>query len=289
MFLHGYPYVERISEGVHDPLYASVLIIDDGETQIGFCAVDVISLSREIIGRVRQRVQAAAGISGQNLMLSASHTHSGPVTFSDIFHDPVVPNADPDYISYLVDKLVQVYVQAFQNKRACKIAITTADGSGVGGNSRSVTDAVDPEVPVIVLKDAETNNIVALSTIYCMHPTVLHEDSRLYSADFPGYTREYLKRKLGDDVILLYHTGPAGNQSPRHFIKSNTFYEAQRLGFLLGRRIVDSVKRLDDRRFTDWLKLSIRQSAVMLPKMKFMSVREAKKKLVAARNRLDEL
>ncbi len=289
MFLHGYPHVERISEGIHDPLYASALILDDGETQIGFCAVDVIFISREITERVRERVQAATGIPGQNLMVSASHTHSGPVTFSDIFYDPVVPKADSEYISYLVDKLVQVYVEAFQNKRACKVAITTADGSGVGGNRRSVTDAVNPEIPVLVLKDVETDRIFALSTIYCMHPTVLHEDSKLYSADFPGYTREYIKRELGDDVILLYHTGPAGNQSPRHFIKSNTFDESQRLGFMLGERIVERVRQLDDGDFYDWVTLSIRQTSVMLPKKKFMSVEEAEKKLQAARDKLDEL
>ncbi|NIA28312.1 MAG: hypothetical protein GWP06_00190 [Actinobacteria bacterium] len=289
MFLHGYPHVQRISEGVHDPLVASALIIDNGEMQIGLCAVDVIFISKEITQRVRERVQAATGLAGQNLMLSASHTHSGPVTFSDIFHDPVVPKADPEYLDYLVEKLVQVYVQAFRNRRACKIAVTTADGSGVGGNRRSVTDAVDPKVPILVLKDAQTDRIFALSSIYCMHPTVLHEDSKLYSADFPGYTRDFVTRELGDDVILLYHTGPAGNQSPRHFVKSNTFDEAQRLGVMLGERIVKSVQELDAGDFHEWLPLSVRQDRVMLPKKKFMSVEEAEKKLKAARDRLEAL
>ena len=289
MFLHGYPHVERISEGIHDPLYASAMVLDNGDLQIGFCAVDVVFISRDIASRVRERVQAATGIPGKNLMISASHTHSGPVTFSDIFYDPVVPKAYPDYISYLVDKLVQVYVEAFQNKRACKLAITTADGSGVGGNRRSKTDAVDPKVPVIVLKELETDKIFALSTIYCMHPTVLHEDSKLYSADFPGYTREYIKKELGEEVVLLYHTGPAGNQSPRHFVKSNTFDEAQRLGFLLGERIMQSVTQLNGGNFKDWLPLSIRHSLVMLPKKQFMPLEEAEKKLSAVKNKLDEM
>lgn len=289
MFLHGYPHVERISEGVHDPLYASALVIDNEETQIGFCAADIIFMTREIAADVRNRVYEQTAIQKQNLMLSASHTHSGPVIFGDIFYDPVVPKADPEYIFYLVDKLVQVYVEAFQNKKECKIALTTADGSGVGGNRRSKTDAVDPEVPVIVLKNAETDKIFALSTIYCMHPTVLHEDSNLCSADFPGYTREYIKRELGEDVISLYHTGPAGNQSPRHFIKSNTFDEAKRLGFMLGERIVESVKQLDDGRFKEWVALSVRLSKVILPKKKFMSLKNAEMKVAMVKNKLDEM
>ena len=289
MFLHGYPHVERISEGTHDPLYASALIIDNGEMQIGFCAVDVVFISQKIAARVRSGVHEQTGIPEQNLMISASHTHSGPVTFSDIFYDPVVPKADPEYISYLVKKLVQVYVKAFQKKRVSKIAITTANGTGVGGNRRSKTDAIDHEVPVVVLKEAETDKIFALSTIYCMHPTVLHEDSKLYSADFPGYTREYIKKEFGKDVILLYHTGPSGNQSPRHFVKSNTFDEAQRLGFMLGERIVESIKDLSNDVFKDWVSLSVQQSDLMLPKKKFMSIEEAESKVISVKNKLQQM
>jgi len=289
MFLHGYPHVERISEGTHDPLYASALIIDNGEMQIGFCAVDVVFISQEIAARVRSGVHEQTGIPEQNLMVSASHTHSGPVTFSDIFYDPVVPKMDPKYISYLMEKLVQVYVEAFQNKRVSKIAITTADGTGVGGNRRSKTDAIDPEMPVIVLKEAETDKIFALSTIYCMHPTVLHEDSKLYSADFPGYTREFIKKEFGEDTILLYHTGPSGNQSPRHFVKSNTFDEAQRLGFMLGERIVESIKESSNDVFKDWVSLSAQQSHQMLPKKKFMSIEEAESKVTFVKNKLQQM
>lgn len=289
MFLHGYPHVERTSEGIHDPLYASALVIDNGEMQIGFCAVDVVFISREIAAEVRIRVHEQTGIPKQNLMISASHTHSGPVTFSDIFYDPVVPKADPEYISYLTNKLVDVYVKAFQNKRVSKIAISTADGTGVGGNRRSKTDIIDPEVPVVILKDAETNRIFSLSTIYCMHPTVLHEDSKLYSADFPGYTREYIKKEIGEDLILLYHTGPSGNQSPRHYVKSNTFYEAQRLGFMLGERIIESVQQLEDNNYKDWVALSAKQSSQMLPKKKFMSIEEAESKVIFVKNKLQQM
>lgn len=289
MFLHGYPHVERTSEGTHDPLFASAMIIDDGKNQIGFCAVDVIFITKEITARVREQVQKATGIKGDNLMVSASHTHSGPVIFSDIFYDPVVPKADPKYITYLVNKIVAVYIEAFQNKRVSKIAITTADGSGVGGNRHSITDAIDPEVPIVVLKDAITDTVFALSTIYCMHPTILHEDSKLYSADFPGYTRQFIKENLGDDVILVYHTGPSGNQSPRHFINSNTFEEAERLGFKLGKQITDSVLQLNESEYQDWLSLSCQQSQLNLPQRKFMTEEEAAEKVVDVKNKLDKM
>lgn len=30
LFLFGYPHVERYSQGTHDPLYASALVLDNG-------------------------------------------------------------------------------------------------------------------------------------------------------------------------------------------------------------------------------------------------------------------
>ncbi len=289
MFLYGYPHVERISEGTHDPLYASAMVIDNGESQIGLCAVDIIFISREITEAVRSRVQEITGIPGKNLMISASHTHSGPVVSRDLFYDPVVPEEDPGYTSYLVEKLVQVYTEAFQNRRESSMAITVASGLGVGGNRRSKTAAVDPEVPVIVLKERASGNIFALSTIYCMHPTVLHEDSKLYSADFPGFTRKYIRAALGEKVVLLYHTGPSGNQSPRHFIKSNTLKEAERLGYMLGERIVNQVRQIEPDGFKNWVPLATRQSEVMLPQKTFMPLVSAEQKVTVVKNRLDSM
>jgi hypothetical protein len=289
MFLHGYPHVERTSEGTHDPLFASALIIDNGEIQIGFCAVDVIFISKEITIAVRELVEKSIGIKGENLMISASHTHSGPVTFSDIFHDPIVPEADPEYIEYLVKKIALVFIEAFNNKKRSKIAITSADGTGVGGNRHSKTGISDPEVPIIVLKDFYTNDIFALSIIHCMHPTVLHEDSRLFSADYPGYIRKFIGEKLGKDVVLLYQTGPSGNQSPRHFIDSNTFDEAKRLGYTLGKRITDSVLQLSESDYQDWHKQVIQKRSLVLPRKKFMTLADAEKKVVFVKNKLDTM
>tara|TARA_R110000822_G_scaffold168554_2_gene308606 strand:+ start:9514 stop:10833 length:1320 start_codon:yes stop_codon:yes gene_type:complete len=289
MFLHGYPHVERTSEGTHDPLFASALILDNCENQIGFCGVDVIFISKEITIQVRELVEKATGIKGENLMISASHTHSGPVIVTDIFHDPVVPEADPEYIKYLVIKISQVFIEAFKNKRRCKIAITSTDSTGVGGNRHSLSGAIDPEVPIVVLKDFNTGNIFALSIIHCMHPTILHEDSKLFSADFPGYTRKFISEKLGEDVVLLYQTGPSGNQSPRHFIDSNTFDEAKRLGYLLGKRITHSVMQLKESDYQDWLSLHIRKSKLDLPRKKFMTLIEAEKKVAFVKNKLDTM
>ena len=91
------------------------------------------------------------------------------------------------------------------------------------------------------------------------------------------------------DTILLYKTGPSGNQSTRHFITANTFHEAQRLGNMLGERIVEAIEQLTDADYKDSVRLSSQHTCLMLPKKKFMSLHDAEEKEKLARSKLAEL
>src|SRR5690606_25703592 len=70
-----------------------------------------------------------------------------------------------------------------------------------------------------------------------MHPTVLHEDWRQISGDFPGLARTHLNRN-GLYCPFVYHMGAAGDQSPRHVVCGNTIKEADRLGRLLADKVL---------------------------------------------------
>ncbi|MCK4401241.1 hypothetical protein KAW08_02910 [bacterium] len=72
MFLFGYPHVERYSKGTHDPLYASALVLDNGHTQIVFCAIDIIFIGKDQAKEVRELVNQKTGIPEENIMISAS-------------------------------------------------------------------------------------------------------------------------------------------------------------------------------------------------------------------------
>jgi hypothetical protein len=79
--------------------------------------------------------------------------------------------------------------------------------------------------------------------VYGMHPTVLHEDSTLISADFPYFTRRWLRQRgaVPAGCPVIYHNGASGNQSPRHLTRANTLAEAQRLGESLGGAIAGAI------------------------------------------------
>ncbi len=104
-FLYGYPHVPRTSTGVHDPLQGGALYLSDGRASLLLCSADVIFIGKDLAARVRARIEAAAGIPGGSVLVSATHTHSGPVTVDYLSNsaDPVVPKADAAYLRVLED------------------------------------------------------------------------------------------------------------------------------------------------------------------------------------------
>lgn len=288
-FLFGYPHVRRYSTGVHDRLLSSALFLSDGKTSLLWVANDVIYVSRETARRVRERIERETGVPAGHMMITATHTHSGPLTADTLSNegDAVVPKTDRRYVERLEEGIVRAAVEAFKSARPAEIGFGTADGSCVGTNRHDPAGPSDPEVPVLAVRDRESGAFLAAMVVCSMHPTVLHEDSTLVSGDFPAMTRQFLQEwVLGKDCPVIYHTGPAGNQSPRHVTRANTFDEATRLGEMLGRSIGDAIGSI---KYTSDVELGCAGASVYLPTRGFPTVDEAREQLDAAVKRLETL
>ena len=286
-FLYGYPHVPRYSTGVHDPLLASALYVSDGATAVAMVATDVIFVPKALAGRARQRIAAVTGVPASHVMITATHTHSGPITVSYISNeaDAVVPAPDPRFLQQLEDGIVAAARDAHAAARPAQIGLAVADGSAVGGNRRDPTGPSNPRVPVLVVRAADGAPIAAM-LVCSMHPTVLHEDSTLISGDFPAMMRQYLQRTVLHGCPVVCHTGPCGNQSPRRAARANTFAEAQRLGEALGASVAAAIETI---RYEDQIAVSCRQAFVDLPLREFPTEAEAEAGLRLAKERFEQL
>lgn len=288
-FLFGYPHVRRYSTGVHDPLLSSALFLSDGKTSLLLVANDVIYVSRASARRVRDRIASETGVPAANMMITATHQHSGPLTVDTLSNegDSSVPKTDPRYVELFENGIVRAAVQAVRNAKLAEIGFATADGSCVGTNRHDPKGPADPEVPVVVVRDSESQAYVAAMLVCSMHPTVLHEDSTLITGDFPAMTRQYLQeRVLGKGCPVVYHTGPCGDQSPRHVTKANTFAEAERLGQMLGQSVADAIGTVN---YTRDISLSCMDTSVELPRREFPTVDQARAHVEHATKRLETL
>ena len=288
-FLFGYPHVERYSTGIHDPLLSSALYLSDAQTAVLFIANDVIFVSKALVRRARERIEQATGVSASHIMITATHTHSGPKTVDYVSNDndPIVPLADRAYVQLLEDAIVAAAVEACGNAQPALVGLGVADATGIGTNRRNPSGPADPEVPVLMVRSATGRDSIACMMVYSMHPTVLHEDSKLVSGDFPAMARRFLQlNAVGPQCPVLYHTGPAGNQSPRHVTRANTFSEADRLGQLLGRAAAKVIPEIS---YTSSVILSSAQAFVDLPRRQLPCLPEAEENLARALQKLEKL
>lgn len=289
-FLFGYPHVERYSTGVHDPLLSSALYLSDGKHQVLFSGNDIVFVSKDSSGRVRQRIEEATGIPAANIMITASHTHSGPITVDYLSNeaDPVVPKADKEYVRFMEDRIVESAVKAFRSARPAQLGRAIADATGVGTHRHDPEGPRDLDVPVLAVREKESGAPMACLLVCAMHPTVIHEDISLITGDFPAMARRYLQKKvLGAECPVVYHMGTSGNQSPRHVTKANTFEEAERLGAVLG-SAVESV--LPGMEYSDDVSVGCRSAFIEeLPRKKFPALGEAKSRLDVVMNKMAAL
>lgn len=235
-FLHGYPFVERISRGTHDPLLSSALYLTDGKEQVLFISNDIIYVDKNMVARIRKAIFEKTAVPVSNIMIAATHTHSGPVTVECVISesDPVVPKVDVDYVKQMEAQTVKAACQAIESAVPAEIAFVTGDATGVGTNRHDPSGPKDMDLPAMIVRNSKNKEYISAMLVCSMHPTILHGDSTLYSSDFPYYVREKLQQDLlGKDCPVIYFTGAAGDQSPRHVTRENTFEEACRIGSMV--------------------------------------------------------
>jgi hypothetical protein len=173
------------------------------------------------------------------------------------------------------DKIIETACNAFQNAAPTKAGFLLADdGTGIGTNRHDPSGPADLDIPAVVIKN-KNNEYIAAMLVCNMHPTILHEDSKLYSGDFPAFTREILQKQyLESECPVLYFTGAAGNQSPRHVTKENTFKEARRIGEIVATAVGKKIK--EGLEFSSDIAVLNLQRKVDLPRRRFPEVASAK-------------
>lgn len=75
--------VHERAEGVDMPLAGTALVVSSGLSDVAIVSVDLLDVSKELVGAIRSEVTRLAKIPGAQVCISATHTHSGPTMTSD--------------------------------------------------------------------------------------------------------------------------------------------------------------------------------------------------------------
>jgi len=169
------------SDDILDELYVRAMVLDDGNTSVAIVSADLLYTPLEgITSPVRNLVMKKCGIPPRNILVCATHTHSGPEVFTRSKLPPTkaTPLSDMEqaYLRTLISKIVSTVLQANQNKKSARIGITKGRIPEIVFNRRTLdpneaavmTWSVPPEVAVT--RKIETNSEGYTSVSFTLPP-----------------------------------------------------------------------------------------------------------------------
>jgi neutral ceramidase len=287
----GYFHI-REATGVLDELYAKAMVIESNNVTFAFIVIDIISLDMPIVEMIRERVYKHTGILQEHIMVSATHTHTGPPR-------PVI--GTDFYYEFLGKRAADSIIVAFNERKPARVGFGRGEEKDIAFNRRffmkdgfvktnpgvnnpdiiKAAGPIDPEVTVMRIDDLDGNSIGIASNYACHTDTVSGTD---FSADFPAYINETLKNHLSKKTISLFFQGACGDINHVDVNRKTKLVKGEhhkKMGFILGAEILKVWEKIDALEETD---------IGMLSRMLDISTRvPSDKEVKAARLVLDEL
>ncbi len=233
------------SRGIHDSLYARAIVVsnDKGE-KAAMVTIDICLIPKESIEMMRAFIASSTTIPRGNIMIMSTHTHSGPTA------ELSAPKAK-EYLS----KAASAVIEADKKLLPTIISVGRSREDRVSHNRRlkckdgsthmcwekfepgfvvEPWGPIDPEL--ITLSIEQKGKPVGTIVNFACHATTLTGNNWLYTADYPGYVGESIKKIKGKNFMPLFFNGCCGNVTQVDYRVGfpDTYQECQRIGYLLG-------------------------------------------------------
>ncbi|MEZ6141366.1 MAG: hypothetical protein R3B84_12415 [Zavarzinella sp.] len=228
---------DRLIDKISDHLHARALVLDDGTSGIAIVVVDSCMLPRELVENAKQLASKATKIPVENILISATHTHSAPTSTGVFQSDP-----DMDYVKFLTIKIAAAIETAWKRREPAQIGFISASNSKQVFNRRwfkemgtirtdpfgGTTDKVqmnpgyqakgllkpagpiDPEIAIVAVKTLKGNPLALLAN-YSLHYVGGNPG---ISADYFGAFAEMVQSRLApksDRFVAMMSNGTSGD------------------------------------------------------------------------------
>jgi neutral ceramidase len=275
---------DNLARGTHDPLFCTVLLLSDGVRRACLLGFDLLGLHLSSCRLIRRTVAGRAGLDAAEVLVSATHTHSGPDVL-DFFKAGV----DPRSLVYLEGVAERVADEVSRMQGCLEEAtfeVARTDVTDLSFNRRipvrggqvkmnwehpvahevaGPAGPTDPELLVLVLRGAD-GCVRALLVDFALHPAILVGERWLWSRDFVHFLERRLRKEPGLDVPVFFANGAEGNVNHldyRNPDRTTGFEEAERVGTRLAEHVLRALRAPEP---LAPLHLDVRFSTIRLPR-----------------------
>lgn len=216
--LFGYsPYI--YSKCVNDDLTSTVFVFAKEDKKAVMISLTIGNIEEYVADEIKNKISQKHGICADNILISATHTHSGPVTCEHEGWGSI----DEKYVnSIMIPQTLKAVDTAVSHM--CPVKMGYAQGNSyVGINRRQLLPdnsiglgqnpygCFNPNMTVLSFKDCD-GNIVANMIHYGCHGTASGDNCEI-TRDWSGVMTDVVERESGG--ITAFFNGPEGDVGPR--------------------------------------------------------------------------
>ncbi|QDU98727.1 neutral/alkaline non-lysosomal ceramidase N-terminal domain-containing protein [Lignipirellula cremea] len=272
---------------VHDPLHARCLVLDNGETKIAWVICDNLGIIAEVFDDARQLIAKETDLPPENILMAATHTHSGTRAQSAKYR-PLLVRGIADAVRQATENLAPAKIgwggidePSEVHNRRWFVSDPELRRNPFGGidqvrmNPPLASDVlikpagpIDPEISFLSVRTADGKPLALLAN-YSLHYVGGVEKGEI-SADYFGVFSEKIGGLLHAEAtkpafVGMISNGTSGDINNNNFRQGNKRhgrYEKMALvADLVARRVAEAEAKID---YHDWVPLgSIRQEITL--------------------------
>ncbi len=229
MWMAGYAARNHPAEGTLHDLWVKVLVLEDASGNRAVVVTsDLLGFPRAMAKRICSELSRKYGLRRDRVMLTASHTHTGPVLENALYDIYPLDEEQRGRITEYSRRLEQVVVETTGRAAEAMQPVRLLAGEGSAGfavNRRNNRAADVPEilargdrpvgpdnhsVPVLAVRTAQ-GKLLAVVFGYACHATTL--SFYQWSGDYPGFAQLALEKRF-PGATAMFFAGCGADQNP---------------------------------------------------------------------------
>lgn len=273
VFMHGFGARTHKTEGVLDPIYVKVALIQSDKSLL-FVTVDALGSDRSFVVGVKDALQQQFGLEHRDVLINFSHTHhSVYLTGRDktlrkggysmgqerwpASEEELDYTEDERMFDRVRDAIVRLVRTCYENLTEGELLLARTDSDF--GVSRRLPDGtggvlwkpyydgeIDKDLFVLKLVD-QAGTLKGILYNYGCHTTAMGSDNYKFSGDYSGSTSQWLEEAY-PGVTALFLQGCGGEIKPRNgtngdSFKSCSYEETVALGVDLAKEVAELLEQ----------------------------------------------
>lgn len=242
----GYAQTNQSTAGIHQRLWSRAFVVEERETnkRVVIVSADLCAITQGVKQQVIEKLKEKYGdlYRDENVLISATHTHSGPAGYS---HYALYNVSGYGYIeenfNCIVDGIYNSIVRATSNIEPGYIEINTGTLDDVSINrspeayennpneeKARYTSNVDKEMTVLNFKNSN-GDLIGIYNWFPLHGTSMGNDNKLISGDNKGYASYLYEKemnsnyKLDKTFVAAFGQSHSGDVSPNIYGGENGY------------------------------------------------------------------